>query len=223
MVREHLLKLASDLPYLANAKAKPIGAVLAEVRAKLRQIEDAAGTVEQAFTRITSEELDNGNFDLTYLIDGVLVKDQPAGLVAPKKSLKSNISIDLAISLATGGTFLGYFRVNEPQRMALFSGESGMATIQETARRISKAAGVSLSSNGVIFSDSVPNFGDTLNMQSFRGFSKPTASRWRLSIRSTSASPTILIPPTCSTSAACCATLVTSAAMRGPRRSWSTI
>jgi len=29
-VREHLLKLAGDLPYLANAKATPIGAVLAD-------------------------------------------------------------------------------------------------------------------------------------------------------------------------------------------------
>ncbi|MEZ6055784.1 MAG: hypothetical protein R3C01_03675 [Planctomycetaceae bacterium] len=35
------------------------------------------------------------------------MKDQPACLVAPKKSLKTNISVDIAISLATGGRFLG--------------------------------------------------------------------------------------------------------------------
>ena len=137
-VRQQLLRLAHDLPLIANAKSKPISVILAEARAKLRQIEEAAGQDQQPFTRITVEELVTGKFDLTYLINGVLVKDQPAGLVAPTKSLKTNISIDLAIALATGGRFLGYFRVVEPKRMAMFSGESGMTTIQETALRIPK-------------------------------------------------------------------------------------
>jgi hypothetical protein len=97
-VRDQLLKLARDLPVVANARSKPVSAVLAEARAKLQQIEIAAGTDQQPFTRITAEELATGKFDLTYLIDGVLVKDRPAGLVAPKKSLKTNISIDLAIA-----------------------------------------------------------------------------------------------------------------------------
>lgn len=169
-VRDELLRLARDLPALANAKSKPVSVVLAEARAKLRAIEEAAGDDQQPFTRITAEELATGKFDLTYLIDGVLVKDQPAGLVAPKKSLKTNISIDLAIALATGGRFLGYFRVVEPKRMAMFSGESGMATIQETALRISQAAGVPLAETGIIFSDTVPRFGDPLNMEAFRRF-----------------------------------------------------
>jgi RecA-family ATPase len=152
-VRSGLLKLAHDLSYLANAKAKPVSVVLAEARAKLRAIEQAAGEDQQPFTRITAAELATGKFDLTYLIDGVLVKDQPAGLVAPKKSLKTNIGVDLAISLATGGRFLGYFRVAEPKQMAMFSGESGMATIQESALRINRAAGVTLAETGIIFSD----------------------------------------------------------------------
>gem|GEM_PF-5365854 len=54
------------------------------------------------------------------LIDGVLVEDQPAGLVAPKKSLKTNSSVDLAVSLATGERFLGHYSVAEPKRMAMF-------------------------------------------------------------------------------------------------------
>ena len=149
-VRDHLLKLAHDLPFLANAKSKPASVVLAEAKAKLRAIEEAVGQQDQSpFTRITAEELALGKFDLPYLIDGVLVKDQPAGLVAPKKSLKTNISVELAISLATGGRFLGYYRVAEPKRMAMFSGESGMATIQETALRVSKAAGVSTGGCGI--------------------------------------------------------------------------
>ncbi len=167
-VRSGLLKLANDLPYFARSP-KPVGAILAEARARLQQIEQTLEPSEP-FNRITAEELASGCFDLTYLIDGVLVKDQPAGLVAPKKSLKTNISIDLAISLATGGKFLGYFRVAEPKRMAVFSGESGMATIQETALRISDAASVPLNETGIIFSDTVPSFGDSLNMEAFRRF-----------------------------------------------------
>lgn len=170
-IREHLLKLAHDLPFLANAKSKPTSVVLTEAKARLRAIEEMEGQGEQSpFTRITAEELALGKFELTYLIDGVLVKDQPAGLVAPKKSLKTNISVDLAIALATGGRFLGYFRVAEPKRMAVFSGESGMATIQETALRVSKAAGVSLQETGIIFSDTVPHFGDPINMGALRRF-----------------------------------------------------
>ena len=43
-------------------------------------------------------------------------------------------------------------------------GESGMATIQETALRIAGAAGVSLAETGIIFSDGVPHLGDAVNM-----------------------------------------------------------
>ena len=168
--RDQLLKLARDLPYLANAKSKPVSVVLAEAKAKLQAIEDSLGGERQPFQRITAAELATGKFDLTYLIDGVLVKDQPAGLVAPKKSLKTNISIDLAVSLATGGRFLGYYNVPEPKRMAMFSGESGMATIQETALRVCKAANVELASTGIIFCETVPRFGDPVNMEAFRRF-----------------------------------------------------
>lgn len=169
-VRDQLLKLARDLPYLANAKSKPVSVVLAEAKAKLQAIEDSLGGERQPFQRITAAELATGKFDLTYLIDGVLVKDQPAGLVAPKKSLKTNISIDLAVSLATGGRFLGYYNVPEPKRMAMFSGESGMATIQETALRVCKAANVELANTGIIFCETVPRFGDPVNMEAFRRF-----------------------------------------------------
>ncbi len=77
---------------------------------------------------------------------------------------------DLAVSLATGGRFLGYYNVPEPKRMAMFSGESGMATIQETALRVCKAANVELASTGIIFCETLPRFGDPVNMEAFRRF-----------------------------------------------------
>ncbi len=71
---------ARDLPYLANAKSKPVSVVLAEAKAMLQAIEDSLGGERQPFQRITDAELATGMFDLTYLIEGVLVRDQPAGL-----------------------------------------------------------------------------------------------------------------------------------------------
>jgi hypothetical protein len=56
---------------------------------------------------LTCKELDTGEFDLEYLIDRVLVSGQPCIIGGAKKSLKTSILIDLAISLATGHKFLG--------------------------------------------------------------------------------------------------------------------
>lgn len=67
-VHSQLLKLAHDLPFLANATSKPTSVVLAEAKARLRAIEESVGQGEPSpFTRITAEELAVGKFDLTYL------------------------------------------------------------------------------------------------------------------------------------------------------------
>ena len=59
-VRTQLLNLARDLPYLANAKSKPVSVVLAEAKAKLQAIEDSFGGERQPFQRITAAELATG-------------------------------------------------------------------------------------------------------------------------------------------------------------------
>jgi hypothetical protein len=88
------------------------------------------------FEAITSQQLDENEYELEYLINGILVRGQPGVIAGPKKSLKTNISIDLALSLSSGGKFLGHFAADDEVRVGLMSGESGAATIQETARRI---------------------------------------------------------------------------------------
>jgi|GEM_PF-1700363 len=90
----------------------------------------------QTFETLTSRELDGGAFDLEYLIPGLLVNRQPCVLAGPKKCLKTNILIDLTLSLASQAKFLNEFYTSRPVRVALVSGESGQATIQETARRV---------------------------------------------------------------------------------------
>jgi hypothetical protein len=91
---------------------------------------------------VSAADLTATEHTLRYLIDNILVQGQPCILAGGKKNLKTSILLDLLISLATGGDFLGYFRVNEAATCCLMTGESGLATIQETLLRQAYAAGV---------------------------------------------------------------------------------
>lgn len=118
------------------------------------------GPPEVRFNAITSSELDAGQYELEYLINGVLVRGQPGVIAGPKKTLKTNISIDLALSLAEATKFLGRFEVKLASRVGVMSGESGAATIQETARRVAKAKQLQLRDcSGAVWCFDVPQLG----------------------------------------------------------------
>ena len=113
------------------------------------------------FERITAAELDSGDYRTEFLVEGTMTAGQPMIMAGPKKALKTNILLDLGISLATGGLFLGRLKVNRAARVGIMSGESGMATIQETCRRICKSKGLELRNiEGLIFSDDLPRLDD---------------------------------------------------------------
>ena len=123
------------------------------------------------FRRISCAELDAATYDLEYLIDGALVAGQPCILAGGKKTLKTSLLIDLGISLAVGGCFLGRLKVNRAARVGVMTGESGLATIQETARRIATAAGHRLADiGGLVFSDQLPQFASPAHMEALRRF-----------------------------------------------------
>ncbi|MBN1909777.1 MAG: AAA family ATPase [Pirellulales bacterium] len=106
---------------------------------------------------ITSAELDQNSYQVKYLIPEVLVEGQPCLIAGSEKSLKTSITIDLAIALAAGVPFLGEFAAGEPCPTAVLSGESGLSTIRDTAKAIYQARGVSLADlDTLVWSDFLP-------------------------------------------------------------------
>jgi len=124
---------------------------------------------------IDCAELDSTSYELDYLIDNVLVAKQPCLVAGPKKALKTSILIALAIALATGRDFLGRMTVKRPCKVIVLSGESGMATLQETARRICKSIGIVLSRvTDLFWSDFLPTFDDPRHLDALERMVKET-------------------------------------------------
>ncbi len=110
-----------------------------------------------AFETITSPELNAADYRQEYLIENVMVRGQPMIVAGPRKSLKTNSCIDMALALGSGGLFLGHFNVHNAVRVGMMSAESGPATIQETARRIALTKGIDLNHlDTVVWSLQVP-------------------------------------------------------------------
>lgn len=102
------------------------------------------------------------NYPRSWFVEDILVEGQPAVIGGPKKSLKTTLALDLAISLGTQTPFLGEFNVPKRHRVAVMSGESGEATLQDAARRICQSKGVSLEQDcDVMWAFTLPRFQDS--------------------------------------------------------------
>src|SRR5262245_29681680 len=84
---------------------------------------------------LTSAELVRTEYHREWLVEGILVGDQPGVIGGEAKAMKSSVAFDLAISLGSGTTVLGCFVAPRQARVAILAGESGTATTKETASR----------------------------------------------------------------------------------------
>ena len=100
-------------------------------------------TAEDDFT-ISTAELYASDHRVDYYIDGALAADQFMVVAAPEKCCKTSIMVDMAISLASNTPFLSHFDVNGPRRVMMLSGESGLATLKDTAMRVCESRGISM-------------------------------------------------------------------------------
>ena len=149
---------------------KPLDELLPNAQHDLSEFTHSvwASSREGLFPILTSADLDTGEYNIEYIIDSKLVAGQPCIVAAAKKDLKTTIMVDLVISVAIGGYFLGKFRVNRACRVLMMTGESGLPTIQETARRIARAAGHNFGDiANLIWSDKLPRFGDKVHLDAF--------------------------------------------------------
>jgi DNA-binding MarR family transcriptional regulator len=110
----------------------------------LDELDLRLGPDEDRFPFLSAAQLNSGRFETRYLIPGILAAAQPGGIFGAFKTLKTSVTADLLISLASGTPFLGQFRVAEPGRVLFLSGESGLSALQSIARRICKSRSISL-------------------------------------------------------------------------------
>jgi hypothetical protein len=87
-------------------------------------------------TFLSSADFLDQDARLEWHCENILVAGQPAVIGGAKKTLKTSLAVDLAVSIATGESFLRRFHVEHPVPVGIVSGESGVATLQETFRRI---------------------------------------------------------------------------------------
>ncbi len=126
---------------------------------------------EFAFDILSSEQLDSNLYEIEYLVEGVLVRGQPMIIAAPKKTLKTTISVDLAVSLGMAGHFLDRFPCHKAVRVGVMSAESGAATIQETARRIAISKQTTLrNQSNVFWAFDVPQLDNAIHLTALRKF-----------------------------------------------------
>lgn len=108
---------------------------------------------------LTSAAFEKARYQRRWLIESILLPDQPAVVGGPMKCMKTSLIADMAISLGTGTPFLNHFKVPKATRAAVFSGESGAASLQETARRISESKKTKLRAANVLWSFDLPRLG----------------------------------------------------------------
>jgi hypothetical protein len=140
------------------------------------------------FDLLDSVALDRIDCRHEFLIDRILVADQSAVLGGPKKTLKTSFAVDLAVSLGSATPFLGTFVVPRSVRVAVLSGESGLATLRDTAQRVCAARNLRLQEIDVLWGGRLPRLSVAADRAAFaRGYRK-TESGWSSSTRCTFAS-----------------------------------
>lgn len=110
----------------------------------LHHLLDAAKSVGVAATTnqvSISDLLATADTPYDWLVLGALLRGQPCIVGGPSKVLKTSVSIDMAVSLACGGSFLGKYPAKK-SRVLYYSGESGRQAVGNQARAIMRARSI---------------------------------------------------------------------------------
>jgi hypothetical protein len=104
---------------------------------------------------------------LDWLVEQVLVRDQPMVIGGPHKTHKTSLALDLAVSLATRTKFLNTFAVPNACKVAVFSGDPPQ-TVSETLRRVCRSKGKDPDGCDVQCGFALPRFDSAADRKEFR-------------------------------------------------------
>lgn len=107
----------------------------------------------------TSTQFAAAPYERRWLVDSLLASRQSTIIGAAKKTLKTTLAIDLAVSLGTATPFLGHFTVPEKVTVAFVADESSSAVSKAMAEKICAARDVDLKDCSVHWSFRTPNLG----------------------------------------------------------------
>jgi hypothetical protein len=168
VVRRRLIHQAASLCQMARDPSIDAATLLSG--ADLSKIADPTG---RAINWLSAADFDDATYQDDYLVPHVLAAGQPGGIFGAFNVLKTSVKMDLALSVATGSRFLGYFPVTRPAPTAVMSGESGLKNLQSLARRICSSKGWSLGSvEGFHITSVLPRLDDPACMAMVRKFIK---------------------------------------------------
>lgn len=169
------MRTRRDLYYFAadvRAEAlEPMGSEAFEgLKDRFDRIGERASGIQERppFNLIDSSTFMRTEYPRKFLVRDVLIEGEPAVLGGRKKSMKTTIIIALGVALTSGKRFLHYFDVPVKKRVAIFSGESGPSTIQETFQRICISEGLNPYNLGLFWSFKLPHLSDTAHLRQMR-------------------------------------------------------
>lgn len=132
--------------------------VLDEKIVRAAEETDKPDNAAERFPCYSAADLDAMDLQIDYIFRGALVAGVPAIFGAREKSLKTQLALDCAISMATFTPWMGHFEPIRSARSVYFAGEGGLVFLRESARRIAQFKGLSLADvSGVYFCDQVPS------------------------------------------------------------------
>ena len=144
--------------------------ILEESRAKREEIMaiGKAPSISKLWPR-SPTDLKASRKPSVWLIDDVLVAGQPGVLGGPRKTLKTAISMDLAVSLGIGPgvKFLGRFEIPKQCKVGFWSAESGMDALIRRYEAVLASKDRKPEDCDLVLNEKVPHFDNAAELAEF--------------------------------------------------------